>query len=177
MVRRQIATRLMAFKRNFSTSAGAAMSSARPGEPCGELKSYAGPTTAIDVGYTNCSFGHPLYEPWGVLSDPSSRLRSFIVMPCTDELAFGLLHHTCCASFECTTELSEASYLQVPSRLLMGPGPANPNPRVLQAQALPLLGHMHPPFLKIMDGENIPAALVFLWIIHNRSISLKSQVQ
>lgn len=39
----------------------------------------------------------------------------------------------------------------------MGPGPANPNPRVLQAQALPLLGHMHPPFLKIMDGMLSPA--------------------
>lgn len=39
---------------------------------------------------------------------------------------------------------------QVPSRLLMGPGPANAPPRVLQAQALPLLGHMHPPFFKIM---------------------------
>lgn len=33
----------------------------------------------------------------------------------------------------------------------MGPGPANAHPRVLAAQSLPLLGHMHPPFLKIMD--------------------------
>jgi alanine-glyoxylate transaminase / serine-glyoxylate transaminase / serine-pyruvate transaminase len=33
----------------------------------------------------------------------------------------------------------------------MGPGPANADPRVLAAQSLPLLGHMHPPFLKIMD--------------------------
>lgn len=33
----------------------------------------------------------------------------------------------------------------------MGPGPANAYPRVLAAQALPLLGHMHPPFFKIMD--------------------------
>lgn len=33
----------------------------------------------------------------------------------------------------------------------MGPGPGNANPRVLQAQALPLLGHMHPPFFSIMD--------------------------
>ena len=40
---------------------------------------------------------------------------------------------------------------QVPSRLLMGPGPANCYPRVLAAQSLPLLGHMHPPFFKIMD--------------------------
>lgn len=33
----------------------------------------------------------------------------------------------------------------------MGPGPANAYPRVLAAQSLPLLGHMHPPFFKIMD--------------------------
>eukprot|EP00877_Chromochloris_zofingiensis_P003269 jgi/Chrzof1/12943/Cz07g13110.t1 len=41
--------------------------------------------------------------------------------------------------------------IQVPSRLLMGPGPSNAHPRVLAAQALPLLGHMHPPFFHIMD--------------------------
>ena len=41
--------------------------------------------------------------------------------------------------------------IDVPSRLLMGPGPANAHPRVLAAQSLPLLGHMHPPFMKIMD--------------------------
>jgi alanine-glyoxylate transaminase/serine-glyoxylate transaminase/serine-pyruvate transaminase len=41
--------------------------------------------------------------------------------------------------------------IEVPSRLLMGPGPSNGYPRVLQAQALPLLGHLHPPFVKIMD--------------------------
>lgn len=45
-----------------------------------------------------------------------------------------------------------ADELQVPQRLLMGPGPANADPRILAAQAMPLLGHMHPPFLKIM-GE------------------------
>jgi alanine-glyoxylate transaminase/serine-glyoxylate transaminase/serine-pyruvate transaminase len=33
----------------------------------------------------------------------------------------------------------------------MGPGPSNANPRILAVQSLPLLGHMHPPFLKIMD--------------------------
>jgi hypothetical protein len=38
-----------------------------------------------------------------------------------------------------------------PARLLMGPGPANAHPRVLAAQVYPLLGHMHPPYLKIMD--------------------------
>ena len=38
----------------------------------------------------------------------------------------------------------------------MGPGPANADPRVLAAQSLPLLGHMHPPFFKIMDGKTSP---------------------
>lgn len=33
----------------------------------------------------------------------------------------------------------------------MGPGPANAHPRVLAAQTLPMLGHMHPPFFRIMD--------------------------
>ncbi|KAK9796979.1 hypothetical protein WJX73_006302 [Symbiochloris irregularis] len=41
--------------------------------------------------------------------------------------------------------------IKVPQRLLMGPGPANAYPRVLAAQSLPLLGHMHPPFFAIMD--------------------------
>ncbi|PSC74696.1 alanine-glyoxylate transaminase [Micractinium conductrix] len=41
--------------------------------------------------------------------------------------------------------------LEVPQRFLMGPGPANAHPRILAAQSLPLLGHMHPPFLAIMD--------------------------
>ena len=45
--------------------------------------------------------------------------------------------------------------LQIPPRLLMGPGPANADPRVLAAQSLPLLGHMHPPFFRIMDGDAI----------------------
>jgi alanine-glyoxylate transaminase/serine-glyoxylate transaminase/serine-pyruvate transaminase len=40
----------------------------------------------------------------------------------------------------------------VPQRILMGPGPANAHPAILTAQALPLLGHMHPPFLKIMGA-------------------------
>ena len=38
----------------------------------------------------------------------------------------------------------------MPDRLLMGPGPSNAHPSVLATQSLPLLGHMHPPFLKIM---------------------------
>ncbi|XP_037068168.1 serine--pyruvate aminotransferase-like isoform X1 [Pollicipes pollicipes] len=41
--------------------------------------------------------------------------------------------------------------LVVPEKTLMGPGPSNAHPRVLEAQKLPLLGHLHPEFCKIMD--------------------------
>ena len=38
-----------------------------------------------------------------------------------------------------------------PVRILMGPGPSGANPRVLRAMSAPLLGHLDPEFLKIMD--------------------------
>jgi alanine-glyoxylate transaminase/serine-glyoxylate transaminase/serine-pyruvate transaminase len=42
--------------------------------------------------------------------------------------------------------------LQLPSRLLMGPGPANIHPRVRDALGAPLLGHLDPVFIGIL-GE------------------------
>lgn len=41
--------------------------------------------------------------------------------------------------------------LNPPERLLLGPGPANIPPRVLRAITAPLLGHLDPAFLGIMD--------------------------
>jgi alanine-glyoxylate transaminase/serine-glyoxylate transaminase/serine-pyruvate transaminase len=41
--------------------------------------------------------------------------------------------------------------LAPPSRLLLGPGPSNPDPRVLAAMAAPLVGHLDPYFLTLMD--------------------------
>jgi alanine-glyoxylate transaminase / serine-glyoxylate transaminase / serine-pyruvate transaminase len=41
--------------------------------------------------------------------------------------------------------------LNPPSRTLLGPGPSPVNPRVLQALSLPVVGHLDPAFLKIMD--------------------------
>ena len=38
-----------------------------------------------------------------------------------------------------------------PERLLLGPGPSNAHPRVLAAMARPLLGHLDPLFLELMD--------------------------
>src|SRR5262245_13323985 len=39
----------------------------------------------------------------------------------------------------------------IPPRLLLGPGPSNVSPRVLAAMAQPLLGHLDPAFLAIVD--------------------------
>ena len=37
-------------------------------------------------------------------------------------------------------------------RYLMGPGPSDVHPRVLKAMATPLIGHLDPQFIEIMDG-------------------------
>lgn len=39
-----------------------------------------------------------------------------------------------------------------PTRTLMGPGPSDVHPRVLQAMASPVIGHLDPVFLQIMNG-------------------------
>ena len=39
----------------------------------------------------------------------------------------------------------------VPTRLLLGSGPSNPEPRVLRAMAMPLIGQFDPAFTEIMD--------------------------
>lgn len=38
-----------------------------------------------------------------------------------------------------------------PTRVLMGPGPSDAHPRVLQAMARPLIGHLDPEFIRMMD--------------------------
>ncbi|MFP8873563.1 MAG: aminotransferase class V-fold PLP-dependent enzyme, partial [Myxococcota bacterium] len=40
---------------------------------------------------------------------------------------------------------------QLPARLLLGPGPSNVSPRVLEAMAQPLVGHLDPAFLGVLD--------------------------
>ena len=41
--------------------------------------------------------------------------------------------------------------LAPPDRLLMGPGPSETHPRVLRAMSTPLVGHLDPSFIEIMD--------------------------
>lgn len=40
----------------------------------------------------------------------------------------------------------------IPDRILMGPGPSNPYPEAMEAIARPLLGHLDPDFLGILDA-------------------------
>src|SRR3989304_5789475 len=41
--------------------------------------------------------------------------------------------------------------LEMGPRILLGPGPSTVHPRVLQAMAAPVVGHLDPDFLQVMD--------------------------
>ncbi len=41
--------------------------------------------------------------------------------------------------------------LQPAARVLLGPGPSNIHPRVMKAMLSPVVGHLDPDFLRIMD--------------------------
>ncbi len=51
--------------------------------------------------------------------------------------------------------------LNPPERLLMGPGPSNLHPRVYRALAAPLVGHLDPEFLSIMEDNKALLREVF----------------
>lgn len=57
------------------------------------------------------------------------------------------------------------SPLQVPDRLLLGPGPSNAHPAVLHAMSLSPVGHLDPAFLALM-GE-IQSLLRYVWQTEN----------
>ena len=46
-------------------------------------------------------------------------------------------------------------------RLLLGPGPSNPHPRVLAALSRPLLGHLDPAFLALLDEAQLRLRALF----------------
>jgi len=54
-----------------------------------------------------------------------------------------------------------APKLNPPLRTLLGPGPSPVNPRVLQSLSLPVIGHLDPEFLKIMDESMAMLRTVF----------------
>lgn len=58
------------------------------------------------------------------------------------------------------------SQLNVPPRLLLGPGPSNAHPRVLQAIGMRQLGHLDPEFLEIMKRNQ--ELIRYVWQTDNR---------
>lgn len=70
-----------------------------------------------------------------------------------------------------TIEVSDAhraSYAQLdmPPRLLLGPGPSNAHPRVLQAIAMRQVGHLDPTFIQVMNETQ--ELLRYTWQTDNR---------
>ncbi|MEH2053295.1 alanine--glyoxylate aminotransferase family protein [Nostoc sp.] len=55
--------------------------------------------------------------------------------------------------------------LEIPSRLLLGPGPSNTHPTVLQAMNTSPVGHLDPAFLALMD--EIQSLLRYVWQTEN----------
>lgn len=51
--------------------------------------------------------------------------------------------------------------MDIPKRILLGPGPSEVHPRVLAAMARPLLGHLDPAFLEIMNDVRSMLKRVF----------------
>lgn len=47
--------------------------------------------------------------------------------------------------------MTQFSEMKTSNRVLMGPGPSDANPRVLRAMSTPLIGHLDPEFLEVMD--------------------------
>jgi alanine-glyoxylate transaminase/serine-glyoxylate transaminase/serine-pyruvate transaminase len=58
------------------------------------------------------------------------------------------------------------SQLNLPTRLLLGPGPSNPHPRVLQALSYPTIGHLDPCFVELMS--EVQELLRYAWQTSNK---------
>lgn len=64
------------------------------------------------------------------------------------------------------THRTQFSQLDVPPRLLLGPGPSNAHPRVLQAIGMRQVGHLDPAFIEIMN--EVQELLRYVWQTDNR---------
>ena len=51
--------------------------------------------------------------------------------------------------------------VHVPNRILLGPGPSNVHPRVLQAMLTPMVGHLDPELWPVLDQVHAMLCHVF----------------
>jgi len=56
--------------------------------------------------------------------------------------------------------------MHIPKKTLLGPGPSNPHPNIIEAMTQPILGYLHPEFLEIMDQTR--AGLQYVFQTNNR---------
>jgi alanine-glyoxylate transaminase/serine-glyoxylate transaminase/serine-pyruvate transaminase len=56
--------------------------------------------------------------------------------------------------------------MQIPKKTLLGPGPSNPHPAIIEAMTQPVLGYLHPEFLEIMD--QVRAGLQYVFQTRNK---------
>lgn len=66
------------------------------------------------------------------------------------------------------THRIQAEQLDVPPRLLLGPGPSNAHPRVLQALGMRQVGHLDPTFIHLMD--DVQELLRYAWQTSNKFV-------
>jgi len=69
-------------------------------------------------------------------------------------------------NFKEEKNMKPVNELNLSQRLLMGPGPSNVHPRVYKALSTPIIGHLDPEFLEIMD--DIQNLLRFVFQTNNR---------
>ena len=62
--------------------------------------------------------------------------------------------------------------MKTSQRILMGPGPSDVHPRVLRAMSTPMIGHLDPEFLEIMD--DVKAMLQQVWWRLDRALDDES---
>lgn len=56
----------------------------------------------------------------------------------------GVINQGNCAKMDVRPPLELKTPLRIPHKLLMGPGPSNASPRILNALTQPILGPIHP---------------------------------
>jgi alanine-glyoxylate transaminase/serine-glyoxylate transaminase/serine-pyruvate transaminase len=56
---------------------------------------------------------------------------------------------------------SDFPELNVPARMLLGPGPSNVHPRVYRAMMTPVIGYLDPVFIQLLDDTQRPLRTVF----------------
>src|ERR1039457_6577240 len=61
-----------------------------------------------------------------------------------------------------SSDMQVPAVFNPPPRLLLGPGPSNVSPSVLHAMSLPLVGHLDPVFIKMMEEIKTMLRAVFL---------------